>query len=136
MDEQEVGDQQSELATASTGELVGRLAQEAKELAKKEIDLAKSELRTELKSELKMAAGLAGAALAALVMFQLLLAALVLAFAETMPAWAAALVTAGIFLVLGLAAGAIGWRYRVRNPLSKTRKTLKEDAQWAQQRLS
>jgi uncharacterized membrane protein YqjE len=136
MNEQESAVRENELATASTGELVGRLAGEAKELAKKEIDLAKSELRTELKSELKMAAGLAGAGVAALVMFQLLLAALVLALAETMPPWAAALVTAGGFLVLGLVAGAIGWRYRVRNPLSKTRKTLKEDAQWAQQRLT
>jgi uncharacterized membrane protein YqjE len=136
MNEHEVADRETELATASTGELVGRLAQETKELAKKEIDLAKSELRTELKSELKMLGGMAAAAVAVLVMFQLLLAALVLGLAETMPAWAAALVTAGIFLVLGLAAGAIGWRYRVSHPLSKTRKTLKEDAQWAQQRLS
>jgi hypothetical protein len=136
MNEQETAVRENELATASTGELVGRLAGEAKELVKKEIDLAKSELRTELKSELKMAAGLLGAGVAALVMFQLLLAALVLALAEAMPPWAAALVAAGGFLVLGLVAGAIGWRYRVRNPLSKTRKTLKEDAQWAQQRLS
>ena len=136
MNEQEPAAGENDLATASTGELVGRLAGEAKELVKKEIDLAKSELRTELKSELKMAAGLAAAAVAALVMFQLLLATLVLALAETMPPWAAALVTAGAFLVLGLTAGAVGWRYRVRDPLSKTRKTLKEDAQWAQQRLS
>jgi uncharacterized membrane protein YqjE len=136
MREEESVGREKELATASTSELVGRLAGEAKELVKKEIDLAKVELRTEVKSEMKMAAGLAGAAVAALVTFQLLLAALVLGLAETMAPWAAALVTAGGFLALGLTAGAIGWGYRVRSPLSKTRKTLKEDAQWAQQRLS
>jgi uncharacterized membrane protein YqjE len=136
MPEQELVGREKELATASTGELVGRLAGEAKELVKKEIDLAKSELKSEVKSELKMAAGMAGAGVAALVTFQLLLAALVLGLAEAMPPWAAALVTAGGFVVLGLVAGAIGWGYHVRNPLSKTRKTLKEDAEWAQQRLS
>ena len=136
MQEQTSAATEHELATASTGELVARLAGEAKELVKKEIDLAKVEFRTELKSELKMAAGFACAGAAALVAFELLLAAIVLALAEVMAPWVAALVTAAGFIVIGLLAGAIGWRYRVRTPLSKTRKTLKEDAQWAQQRLS
>jgi hypothetical protein len=130
--DQEGAIRRNDLSDASTGELVARLAGEGKELVKKEIDLAKSELRTEWKAEFKMASGLAAAALAAFVVLELLLAALVLGLGEAMPLWAAALVVAGGFLALGLAAALVGWRYRVRHPLEKTRKTIKEDAQWAQ----
>jgi hypothetical protein len=129
-------DRQGPLATASTAELVGRLAKEAKELVTKEVELAKAELRDEWKSEIKAAAGLAAAAIAALVTLNLLFVALALALAETLPGWAAALiVAAGTLVVVGVA-GAIGWASRVRRLLPRTQKTLKEDAQWAQERLS
>jgi uncharacterized membrane protein YqjE len=124
------------LATASTAELVGRLAQEAKELVKKEVALAKSELRSEVKNEIKMATGLAGAAVAALVTLNLLFVALVLALEDTLPGWAAALIVAAGTLVIGGVAGAVGWAYRARKLLPLTQKTLKEDARWAQERLS
>jgi uncharacterized membrane protein YqjE len=124
------------LAGASTGELVGRLADEAKELVKKEVELAKFELKNDAKSTLKAASGLAVAGVAAFLAVQLLLATLVLALAEEMPGWAAALITTGAVFVVGLIAAVVGWRYWVRDPLRKTRKTLKEDAQWAQERLT
>jgi uncharacterized membrane protein len=136
MHEEQSTARENDLATASTGELVGRLAEEAKELMKKELDLAKAELRMEFKSEMKMVGGLAAAALAALITLPLFLAALVLALAEVMPAWAAALVVGGAVLVVGAIAALVGWRYRIKHPLGKTRKTLREDAQWAQQRLT
>jgi hypothetical protein len=124
------------LAAASTAELVGRLAEEAKELVKKEIALAKAELRSEWKSELKMAGGFAVTAVACFVTLNLLFVALALALAQSLPGWAAALIVAAGALVIGGIAGAIGWAYRVRNLLPRTQKTLKEEAQWAQQRLS
>jgi uncharacterized membrane protein YqjE len=132
----ETVDRQGALANASTGELVGRLADEAKELVKKEVDLAKVELRTELKSEAKLALGFAVGGLAAFLALQILLAALVLGLAETMPAWVAALIVGGGVLIVGAVAALVGWGYRVRHPLDKTRKTLKEDAQWVQQGLT
>ena len=46
------------LASTSTGQLVGQLAKETTELVKKEIALAQSELRRDLKREIKMAEGL------------------------------------------------------------------------------
>ena len=131
----EAAGREGPLATASTVELVGRLAEEAKELVKKEVELAKSELRGEWKSELKMAAGFAVTAILALVTLNLLFVALVLALAETLPGWASALNVAAGTMVIGGAAGAIAWAYRVRKLLPRTQKTLKEDAQWAQ-RLS
>ena len=128
-------DPRDPLATASTAELVGRLAEEAKELVKKEVELAKAELRSEWKSELKMAAGFAVTAVATLITLNLLFVAIVLGLEESLPGWAAALVVAAGTLVLGGVAGAIGWAYRVRKLLPRTQRTLKEDAQWAQ-RLS
>jgi membrane protein len=116
-------------ATASTGELVGRLAEEGKELVKKEIELAKAELRTEWKDEVRMALGLAASAVAAFLTLELLFAALVLALAGAMPGWAAALVAAGVALVLSTTAAVVGWQMRAKSLLGKTRKTLKEDAQ-------
>ena len=124
------------LTSASTGELVGRLAEESKQLVKKEVDLAKAELRTELKSEAILAAGFVAAGLAAFLAVEVLLAAAVLGLAEAMPGWAAALVVAIVVLVIGGIAALVGWRSRVRHPLSKTRKTLKEDAQWVQQGMT
>jgi len=128
-------DRKGPLAEASTVELVGRLAEEAKELVKKEVELAKAELRSEWKSELKMAAGFAVTAVLALVTLNLLFVALVLALEETLPDGVAALVVAAGTLVMGGVAGAIAWAYRVRKLLPRTQRTLKEDAQWAQ-RLS
>jgi hypothetical protein len=124
------------LATASTAELVGRLAGEAKELVKKEVELAKAELRSEWKSELKMAAGFAVSAVAALVTVTLLFVALALALEQALPGGVSALVVAAGALVIGAVAGAIGWAYRVRKLLPRTQRTLKEDAQWVQQRVS
>jgi uncharacterized membrane protein YqjE len=124
------------LATASTGELVGRLAEEGKELVKKEIELAKAELRTEWKDEVRMALGLAVCAVAAFLTLELLFAALVLALADAMSGWAAALFAAGVALVLATTAALVGWKMRVKRLLDKTRKTLKEDAQWVEQRMS
>jgi uncharacterized membrane protein YqjE len=131
----EAQDRKGPLAEASTAELVGRLAEEAKELVKKEVDLAKSELRSEWKSELKMAAGFAVTAVLAFVALNLLFVALVLALEETFPDGVSALAVAAGTLVIAGAAGAIGWAYRVRKLLPRTQRTLKEDAQWAQ-RLS
>ena len=107
-------DRKGPLAEASTVELVGRLAEEAKELVKKEVELAKAELRSEWKSELKMAAGFAVTAILALVTLNLLFVALVLALEETFPDGVAALVVAAGTLVMGGVAGAIGWAYRGR----------------------
>lgn len=83
-----------------------------------------------------MALGLAASAVAAFLTLELLFAALVLALAGAMPGWAAALVAAGVALVLSTTAAVVGWQMRAKSLLGKTRKTLKEDAQWMEQRMS
>jgi uncharacterized membrane protein YqjE len=105
-------------------------------LARKEIELAKVEIKADLTSEVAMATTLGIAVVAALLGFNLLLVSLVLALAPYIAAWLGALVLGGMLLLVGLVVGYVGWQRRVSHPLAVTRKTLKEDVQWAKERLA
>jgi hypothetical protein len=120
----------------SNRELIGQVIDSATQLAKKEIELAKSELRSDIKAELAMAKGLGVAGLCALWAVGLMLVACALALGTVIPEWAAALIVAGVVLAVGTVAGLIGWGKRVKKPLEATRRTLKEDALWAKERLA
>jgi hypothetical protein len=133
---EEVGVTQRPLETASTGELVSELFDQSTRLVKTEVALAKAELLTDLKQEVKVAEGLGIAALCALCGLNLLLMAGVLALAQVLPAWASALLLAVVVLAAGGVAGWLGWGGRVKNPLARTRKTLEEDVQWAKERMA
>ncbi len=124
------------LATATTGELLGALAKQSGELVKKEIELAKSEVRSDIKREVQMADGLGVAAFHAVAAVCLLIVAAVLALAIVVPGWAAALIVAGVMAVIAAVAATVGWKRRVTQPLDTTQKTLKEDARWLKQRVT
>lgn len=121
-----------------TKDLVTELGRKGRLLARKEIELAKTEIREDLRREIRMASGLGVAGVCALFTVQLLLVAVVLALMEggVLPGWAAALVVAAVVLAVGTAAGLWGWAKRVRVPLDATRKSLKEDVRWAKEQLS
>jgi hypothetical protein len=123
-------------AAASTGELVSELFKQSAELVKKEVALAKSEVLVEVKQEVKMAERLGVAAVCALCGLNLLLVAAAMALAHVLPAWAAALVVAGVVLLVGALAAWLGWGKRVKQPLERTQRTLKEDVRWAKERLA
>jgi uncharacterized membrane protein YqjE len=129
-------DIENRLASASTGELVGKLAAETTELVKKQLELAKAEIRADLKSEIKVAEGLGLAGICAMATLNLLLVAIVLALGEAVGGWAAALIVAGVMLSIGAVAAVVGWGKRVKRPLDRTQKTLKEDARWAKERMT
>ncbi len=116
-------------------ELIGSITDRARLLVEKEVDLARTEFKADLKSELTMAKGLVGA-VALLVGFNLLLVSLVLVLAEHMAPWLAALVVAAPFIVLAFAAALVGWSKRVKSPLEVTRATVKESVEWAKNRLA
>lgn len=120
----------------SNRELVSRTLENATLLVKKEIELARAELKADLKSEVAMAKGLGVAGLCALFAANLMLVAVALALGTVMPEWAAALIVAGAVLAVGTVAGLVGWGKRVRDPLSALRKTLREDVQWAKERMA
>ena len=124
------------LDALSTGELVAELTKQSGELVKKQVDLARSELRADVKREVTALGGFGVAGACVLATFILLLVAAVFALSEEMPGWQAALVMAGAVLALGAIAAIIGWSKRVKTPLGLTQKTLKEDAQWAKERLT
>jgi uncharacterized membrane protein YqjE len=124
------------LAKAPTSELLGQLAKESTGLVKKELELAKAELRSDIKREVATATDIAIAAALGLVTVNALIVAAVFGLAEWLPGWAAALIVAGLVLTSALVVGAIGWAKRVKRPLEKTQETLKEDVQWAKERLT
>lgn len=127
---------QPELQAASTSTLMAELAVQATALAKKEIELAKVELREYLHHEVAAASRLGVAALAGFLTLNLLLVTGVLALARTMPAWGAGLIASGLTLLLAAAMGMSGWKLIMRAPLERTRRTLKEDARWTKERLA
>ena len=120
----------------SNRELVGQVIESATLLAKKEIELAKTELKKDLKAELGMAKGLGLGALCALFTVNLMLVAAALALGNVIAEWAAALIVAAAVLTVGTVASVVGWKKRVTNPLESTRRSLKEDALWAKERLA
>jgi hypothetical protein len=126
------------LRAMSTRDLVTELARKASELARKEVALAKSEVKEDLRAEIRMASGLGVAGVCALLTLQMLLVALALGLAEAdvMSGWLAALVIAGVVLLIGTVAGWIGWMKRVRKPLDATRRSLEENVQWVKERMA
>jgi hypothetical protein len=126
----------SEIRSRPTSELLGEVGRKAALLAKKEVELAKTEIKQDLRKEVVMAGGLGVAGICALLAVTLLLVAAVFGLATLMPGWLAALIVAGMMMIAGGAAGAIGWAKRARDPLSATRRTLRDDARWAKERLA
>ncbi len=126
------------LRRMGTKDLVTEVARKASTLAKKEVELAKVELKTDLRNEVKMAGGLGTAGLFAIWGVELLLVAIVLALMESglLPGWAAALVVAAVVFAIGAGIGLWGWSRRVRKPLDTTRRSLEEDVRWAKERLA
>jgi hypothetical protein len=120
----------------STSDLVAEFARQSKELVKKQFELAQNELRRDWNREIRVIKGFGLAAICALATLNLLLVAAVLGLAEQMAGWAAALIVAAVVFVIGGAFGWAAWARRVRTPLEKTLKTVKEDVQWAKERLA
>ena len=121
-----------DISHLSTAELVARIAQDAQNLVKAEIQLAKSELREDVKGAVSTVKRLGAAAGFGVAAVSMLLVTVVLALSEIMPAWAAALVvtvalTAATVVVLRLAS-----RARPHGALERTRRNLKEDLHWSQ----
>ena len=102
-------------------QLVGETAREAIALIKAQVELAKSELKEDLRSEVAAAKGLSVAAVAGLSGLSVLLVAAAFGLAAVMPIWAALLIVAGVMLLVAGIAAAIGVK-KLRVPLQRTRK--------------
>lgn len=123
-------------AGLSTPALIKEITHQASLLVKKQIELAKAELRADLRAEATMAKGMGVAGLAALLLVQMLLVTAVLALATMMPAWLAGLIMCALLAGVAVVAGLIGWAKRVKKPLARSRAAVEEDVRWTKERLA
>jgi len=120
----------------STRDLVTDITRKVSLLVKKEVELARAEVKADFQAELSMITTMAAGAVAALLGLNGLLVAVIFAIAMKMPGWAAALIVGGAMLIIAGVLSFIGWSRRVTTPLAMTRKTLREDVQWAKERVA
>jgi uncharacterized membrane protein YqjE len=118
-----------------TRELVGEIGSQLVHLAQTEVELARAELASNVRSGRRALVGLGVSAVAALVSVTLVLISAALGLALLMPGWLAALSVAGVVLGMGAGAGYFGWQHRPRSPLALTRKSLKENWEWLKQQV-
>ena len=124
------------LERVGTGALVKEIVSQVELLARKEVELAKTELRADVRREARVAGGLGLAAVTALITVVLLLVTAVLALSLVLPGWAAGLIVSGLTLAVTAVVGLVSWSRRLRTPMARTRQTLKDDLTWARERLA
>lgn len=121
------------LAEASTADLVREVLDEAKELARIEIEIARSELDREIAQAKRAAVGFGIAFAAAIAVVCLLSVALVLALGATA---LTALGLAGGFLVIAGIGGFAGYSALPKRPLAVTRERLSTDVKQLKEHLA
>ncbi len=124
------------VARPSLRELLQEIRVEGTHLVRKEIELVRTELREDLRSEAIAVGCLSAACAGGVIGAILLLVTLILALARVMPGWGAGLIVSGSVLLISGAAAAVGWKHRVRAPLEKTRQVLKGDLRWTRERYA
>ena len=122
------------LDDASLAELMRKLSEQSSLLARREVELAKAELAAKGRS-LGIGAGDLGAAgLVAVLALGALTATVILALAQAMDAWLAALIVTVVMAAVAAALGLAG-RNRIRAATppvpEQTVETVKEDVEWA-----
>lgn len=117
----------------SLGEIFGDVASDLSTLIKQEMELAKTEMKDELKKTGKGAGLLGGAGLAGYMVLLFLSLTVMFALDKGMPLWLAALIVTVVWGIIAAVLAATGRSALKRsNPqLPKTQQTLKEDAAWA-----
>lgn len=116
-----------QLSQASVGELVGEVSRDMSQLVRQEMQLARAELRQDAKKTGQTAGAFGGAGFAAYMVLLFASVALWWGLTTVMhPGWAA-LVVAGIWLVIALALAGFGrsWMHRIRGP-QQTAETVRE----------
>jgi F0F1-type ATP synthase assembly protein I len=121
----------------SLGELFGDLGSDLGTLVRKEIDLAKTETRQEVRRATQAGASFATAAIAALLVLWFASAALAWLLDQWINRAVAFLIVAVIWAVVAAVAISAG-RRRAKEiePMPQTVESLKEDMEWAKQQKS
>ena len=134
--DQVVGPQDERVTRLSTVQLLKEIASQGTLLVKKQIALAKTELKADARTEAKVAGGLGLAAVGAIITVTLLLVTAAFALALVLPAWAAGLIVTGIVAAfVGILAG-VSWSRRIRQPLQRSRNELTQDVRFTKERFA
>jgi Putative Actinobacterial Holin-X, holin superfamily III len=107
-------------------------------LLKKQVELAKIEVTEAVSVRAKGAGMMAGAGVMALYALGFLAAAGSVALALVLPAWAANLIVAAVFVAIAGVLALVGRKAIKNAPTTpeQTQETLKEDARWARQQIA
>jgi hypothetical protein len=124
------------LQEVPTASLMAEIASKVTLLVNKEVELARTELKRDLRAELAAATRIGVGAVAGLATLNLLLLAAVFALAPYLGEMMAALALAALTLLVAVAAGALGWAKVVTSPLVRTRRTLRKDLQWTKEKMA
>ena len=120
----------------STVQLLKEIASQGGLLVKKQIALAKTELKSDARTEAKVAGGLGLAAVGAIITLTLLLVTVAFALALVLPAWAAGLIVTGVVAVAVAVLAGVSWSRRIRKPLQRSRDELKQDVRFTKERFA
>lgn len=123
--------------TRGLGEEAGQIAQDLRNLLRSEVQLAKAETREQIQLAIRSAIWGAVAALCALLTLVFIALTSMFALWVVLPMWLSALiVTAGLFLIAGLAGLMAYARIKQISLVPKrTVDSLKEDVAWAKAQL-
>jgi hypothetical protein len=120
------------VAEATLGELVQRATRDMSELVRKEIELAKTEIKTEVVGAAKGAGAFGGAGIAGLLGLVFLSTSAAFGIAEAWSAWAGFLVVGGVYLLAAAVLALLGKRsINELGPPEKTVETVRDDLAWA-----
>jgi len=131
-----VGPQHERVTRLSTVQLLREIASQGGLLVKKQVALAKTELKADARTEAKVAGGLGLAAVGAIITLTLLLVTAAFALALVLPAWAAGLIVTGVVAVFVAILAGVSWSRRIRKPLQRSRDELKQDIRFTKERFA
>jgi hypothetical protein len=131
-----VGPRRERITGLSTLQLVKEIALQSSLLVKKQVELAKTELKADVRTEAKVAGGLVVAAVCAIITVTLLLVTAAFALSLVMPAWAAGLIVSGFVAAVAAVVAGISWKRRVRQPMEASRHELKRGIQFTKERFA
>lgn len=131
-----IGPQRERITRLSTLALVKEIATQAALLIKKQVELARTELKADARREAQVAGGLGIAAIGAIITVTLLLVTAALALSLVMPAWGAGLIVTGAVAAAAVIVAAVSWRRRIRQPLAHSRNELRQDVRFAKERFA
>ncbi len=128
-----IGGTAPDVSQVSVGTLVGQVTSDLSTLMRQEFELAKAEMKAEASKAGKGAGMLGGAGFAGYMLAIFASLALMFALDLAMPTWAAALIVAVLYGVVGFVLYSKGRKElkKVDPTPRQTVETLKEDVQWA-----